>query len=1403
MPSPFARAQGLAAALLASTAVLLPTAGTALADPPAPDPVAACDGTPYTVATFAGRHVVRCDDGATRDWQRVAIADADVTRSASGATALTFTVSRPEAGNPVFLSYATGNGTATAPADYTAQSGQLVLESDETTKTVTVAVPVQTRAASDKTLTVALADDQGDVVAFDRARAVGTLGNTLNTVSVPDADYLCDGGFYSRVDLPAPWTGGGVKCLGMDPQPHGVVDAADVAADPSAGSVTFTLNRAVPYGPTVISYQTVDGSARAGVDYVATSGVVLAATNQPGTRVTVPLLANAAAGGDRSFSLSIGSGWSYIPVSAPQPVATIRHLPALDGEPRLGGRLTGAPDATSRQWERCDAAGACREIVGATGASYQPTTADLGSRLRLRATYPASDGQSMTLRTPATPAVFTPAPDPVAACDGTPFTTATVDGREVVSCDDGATRDWQRVGVEDAVVTRDAGGGATLRFTVARRAAGNPLFVRYGTADGTGVANVDYTPTSGVLVLDADQTSGTVEVPVRAASGEGADLTVRLSIGDERDAGAELLRGTASGTIRNTEWRTRVDAETACDGGLYDLVVVRGLQAPRCLWAGDDPRTAVWFTDFTVSSPVVDPRAGVATFEVRRAVGGGNVWLRWETVDGTARAGVDYVASGGELRWSSGQLGQRVSVPLRAGSDADGDRSFALRVTTAEPAIAVEPAQGSATIRRFTPALAGTPRVGSALTGAAPGALGRQWQRCDDHGACWAVDTATGTAYTPTADDLGRRLRVRALVAGDDGIAIAAETPVSAPVRSATIATPTLTGGPAAGSVVTDRSATFTLGGKEDDAVYECSLDGAAYATCGDGAGEATIAPLASGRHTLTVRQRTVDGKTSTPTAERAWTVAAVPDGAAACDGTPFTTATVDGRAVVSCDDGAIRDWQRVTVEDATAVRSTSAGTTLRFTVTRRAAGSPIFLGYTTTGVAASGVLVLEADQARGTVEVPVPAAADDGDDATVGLTLTDDRGAGVEFLRGAAVGTLRNAAFSTRIDADEACSGGMYDVVVIRGVRTPRCLAGSSAEWFGAVSVSAPVVDPRAGVATFTLSRPVSGGPLYLNWETVDGSATAGVDYVSSSGQLTVSSGRRTMRLSVPLVAGAGADADGDRAFALRVTSDEPQIPVAPAEGTATIRNVKPGAIAGVPTVGETLTAETPEADRRQWQRCDAQGACWTIAGATATTYAPTSADVGLRLRVRVTTAADGDAPAIVAFTPLTDVVAAPGQPRAPVDPRPPTDPRQPVDERPPLDEDPPRHGGASRPAYRVTGRRQQNRDVGNAVAGTTNVVLRCSAACRLRAPLTVSKAAARRLGLRSTRVGVADGRTARAGLVRLQVRLAARERTRLLAIGRPVTVVARVPSPTGRTVTVRFRLLPRWSARQPAARR
>ena len=114
--------------------------------------------------------------------------------------------------------------------------------------------------------------------------------------------------------------------------------------------------------------------------------------------------------------------------------------------------------------------------------------------------------------------------------------------------------DLPALSVADATATEAE--GATLDFVVTLDpAASGTVTVAYATADGTATANVDYTPTSGKLTLEAGETTKTIAVPITldTVDDDGETLTLTLS----EPSGAELADAEATGTIQDFEGHDR------------------------------------------------------------------------------------------------------------------------------------------------------------------------------------------------------------------------------------------------------------------------------------------------------------------------------------------------------------------------------------------------------------------------------------------------------------------------------------------------------------------------------------------------------------------------------------------------------------------------------------------------------------------------------------------------------------------------------------------------------------------------------------------------------------------------------------------------------------------------------
>jgi chitinase len=178
------------------------------------------------------------------------------------------TLSAPST-KPVSVRYVTVDGTAKADKDYVATSGTLVVPAGKTTGTILVPVCYDALAEENEIFSVKLLSVTNNF-AIARTLAVGTIldDDRLRSLSV------------------------------SNPQ----------AVGESAGRVAFTVSLSAASGKTVsVRYSTANSTAKAGNDYMATSGQL---TFKPGVVsqvVYVPILDDALAEGSEAFRLKLSS----------------------------------------------------------------------------------------------------------------------------------------------------------------------------------------------------------------------------------------------------------------------------------------------------------------------------------------------------------------------------------------------------------------------------------------------------------------------------------------------------------------------------------------------------------------------------------------------------------------------------------------------------------------------------------------------------------------------------------------------------------------------------------------------------------------------------------------------------------------------------------------------------------------------------------------------------------------------------------------------------------------------------------------------------------------------------------------------------------------------------------------
>ena len=146
--------------------------------------------TNATIADNQGAGTIVNDDTAPS----LTINDVSLTEGNAGTANMTFTATLSAAsGKTVTVAYATADGTATAPADYTASAGTLTFNPGALTRTFTVPIVGDTRDEFDETFVASLSSPVNTTVAD--SQGVGTVVDddptpslVINNVTVTEVD---------------------------------------------------------------------------------------------------------------------------------------------------------------------------------------------------------------------------------------------------------------------------------------------------------------------------------------------------------------------------------------------------------------------------------------------------------------------------------------------------------------------------------------------------------------------------------------------------------------------------------------------------------------------------------------------------------------------------------------------------------------------------------------------------------------------------------------------------------------------------------------------------------------------------------------------------------------------------------------------------------------------------------------------------------------------------------------------------------------------------------------------------------------------------------------------------------------------------------------------------------------
>ncbi|MCC7263932.1 MAG: T9SS type A sorting domain-containing protein [Candidatus Latescibacteria bacterium] len=459
----------------------------------------------------------------------LAIGDVSVTEGDAGTVAAAFilTLSTPSS-QPVQVAYATADGSAGAPADYTAASGTVEFAPLETSKILSVPVV-------------------GDLLNEAGETFVVNLSTPVNT-TLADAQ-------------------GVATIADNDPQP--VLTIADLVVSEGNGGATmasFTVNLSAPSGRLVsVGYATADGSAQAPADYLAASGTVQFAPSETSRTIAIQINGDLLDEPDEGLVLNLTNAVNA-GFGDSQALLTIADD---DAPPALGIADVAVAEGNSGTKQLVFTVSLSAPSGRQVSVGY--TTAD-GSA-QTPSDYLVASGTlvfapletSKTLAVQINGDLLDEADETLVANLDLPVNATLADGQGIGTIADDDLP--PALSASDASELEGDSGTKQLVFTVSLSApSGRAVSVNWATANGTALAGSDYTAASGTLSFAAGEASKTVAVLITGEVANEPNETVLLNL--SAPVNAVLGDGQGTGTIVND------DAPPALS--VNDLAVVEG-----------------------------------------------------------------------------------------------------------------------------------------------------------------------------------------------------------------------------------------------------------------------------------------------------------------------------------------------------------------------------------------------------------------------------------------------------------------------------------------------------------------------------------------------------------------------------------------------------------------------------------------------------------------------------------------------------------------------------------------------------------------------------------------------------------------------------------------------------------
>jgi uncharacterized delta-60 repeat protein/uncharacterized repeat protein (TIGR01451 family) len=421
----------------------------------------------------------------------------------------------------VTVNYATVPGTALPGIKYVNTNGILTFADGETNKAIAVRIIDENQVEGNQFFTVALSNPTGGASIF---------GSSSVPVNIIDND--------TGVALSSP---------------------VYVAPETDA-SITIGVNRVGTNGITTVSYATTNGTAIAGTNYVAVSGSLSFAVGESFKTFAIPLIHDPQVTGPLSFTLGL-----FNP-SAPAIVYANNPATITINDADAGFAFTNANFYTVKSGTNV-LISVLRSNANTGIVSVHYATAD--GTAQAGVDYVAANGvltfsNGIALQSFTVPIINNK------LVENNPYFTINLlnpsPGAQLVppsSTTVSITNDLSGLSFSSPVYSVNENGVFATVTVVRSGFTTNTVSVDYFTSDGTGKANVNYTPVSGTFTFTNGDTAKTFVVPVIDDGIPNGDRTVLLSLRNPVGNAVLLNPSAATLTIVETDGSLIVPAGTA------------------------------------------------------------------------------------------------------------------------------------------------------------------------------------------------------------------------------------------------------------------------------------------------------------------------------------------------------------------------------------------------------------------------------------------------------------------------------------------------------------------------------------------------------------------------------------------------------------------------------------------------------------------------------------------------------------------------------------------------------------------------------------------------------------------------------------------------------------------------